>query len=242
MTIHDVGHYTEAEKARIIASYPVHEREARSSGVPTMGKGKIFPIDQAEISVTPFAIPAHWPQLNAMDFGYDHPFGAVNSAYDRDADCFYICKTYRQRESTPIIHSAAIKPWGAWIPWAWPHDGFQHDKGSGSQLKELYVAQGLNMLPEHATHPSGGNGVEEGLIGMFDRMQTGRFKVFSTLSDWFEEFRLYHRKDLANGQVKIVKERDDLMSASRYAMMMNRFARTRPTGSLSLTPNLGFLS
>ena len=30
---------------------------------------------------------------------------------------------------------------------------------------------------------------------MLDRMETGKFKVFNPLNDWFEEFRLYHRKD-----------------------------------------------
>ncbi len=30
-------------------------------------------------------------------------------------------------------------------------------------------------------------------MDMLDRMQTGRFKVFRHLNDWFEEFRLYHR-------------------------------------------------
>jgi hypothetical protein len=54
---------------------------------------------------------------------------------------------------------------------------------------------------------------------MLERMQTGRFKVAASLSDWWEEFRMYHRKD-----GKIVKERDDLMSATRYAVMMIRYA------------------
>ena len=62
-----------------------------------------------------------------------------------------------------------------------------------------------------------------GVIGMFDRLQTGRFKVLSNLSDWFAEKRYYHRKD-----GKIVKERDDLISATRYALMMLRFAETAP--------------
>jgi hypothetical protein len=57
---------------------------------------------------------------------------------------------------------------------------------------------------------------------MLDRMQTGRLKVFSHLNDWFEEFRLYHRKDGL-----IVKQNDDLMSATRYAMMMKRYADVR---------------
>jgi hypothetical protein len=52
-------------------------------------------------------------------------------------------------------------------------------------------------------------------------MERGRFKVFKHLNDWFEEFRLYHRKD-----GKVVKEMDDLMSATRYAVMMLRYARS----------------
>ena len=47
--------------------------------------------------------------------------------------------------------------------------------------------------------------VEAGLMDMLTRMETGKFKVFSPLLDWFEEFRLYHRKD-----GKVVKEGDDL--------------------------------
>jgi len=41
---------------------------------------------------------------------------------------------------------------------------------------------------------------------MLDRMETGRFKVFRHLTDWFEEFRLYHRKE-----GRVVKEHDDMM-------------------------------
>ncbi|MGL4395035.1 MAG: DNA packaging protein, partial [Hyphomicrobium sp.] len=118
----------------------------------------------------------------------------------------------------------AIRAWGDWIPVAWPHDGLQHDKGSGEQLAEQYRAQKLNMLTEKATHAEGGNGVEAGVMDMLERMETGRFKVFRGLNDWFEEFRLYHRLD-----GKIVKERDDLMSATRYGVMMLREAKTQPS-------------
>ena len=52
---------------------------------------------------------------------------------------------------------------------------------------------------------------------MLDRMQTGRWKVFSTCRAWLEERRLYHRKDGV-----VVKERDDAISASRYAYGKDR--------------------
>lgn len=227
MTIHDAKHYTQEQREAIIESYPAHEREARSMGIPTLGSGRIFPIDEASIKCKAIEVPAHWVQIGGIDFGWDHPSAAVKLAWDRDADIIYITAAHRQRKQTPVLFSATIKPWGAWLPWAWPHDGLQHDKGSGETLANQYRAQGLKMLKDKATHaPSknepegtGGNGVEAGILDMLDRMQTGRLKVFEHLEEWFEEFRMYHRKD-----GKIVKVDDDLMAATRYGIMMKRFA------------------
>jgi phage terminase large subunit-like protein len=230
MTIDDAEHFSPEERERIIASYPAHELEARTKGVPSMGSGRIFPIEESKIVIDPLPFPDHWAQIGGMDFGYDHPFAAVRCAWDRDTDVFYIGAEYRERQATPIIHSAAIRPWGDNLWWAWPHDGLQHDKGSGVELARQYAMQKLRMLPDHATFEDGMKyGVEAGVLDMLQRMTSGRLKVFSTCRMWLEEFRLYHRKD-----GKIVKERDDLMSASRYALMMKRFAEP-PTSPVSFT-------
>jgi phage terminase large subunit-like protein len=236
MTIDDVDHYSDEDKARIIASYPEHEREARIKGHPSLGSGRIFPVVESTITVAAFPIPDFWPQIGGLDFGYDHPTGGTRLAWDRDNDIIYVTAAYRKRGADAanlglaptVAHVAAVKPWGK-IPWAWPHDGLQHDKNSGEELADQFRKQGLDMLPDKATHPpkdgekegTGGNSVEAGLSDMLDRMQTGRWKVFSHLEEWFEEFRLYHRKD-----GKIVKEFDDVISSSRYAYMMRRFALT----------------
>ena len=219
MTIDDAEHIPVDQRARIIASYPAHEREARTRGTPIMGSGRIFPVSEDDLACDPFPIPSHWVQIGALDFGWDHPTAAVRLVWDRDADVVYVTHSYRKREATPIMHAAALKGWGAWLPWTWPHDGLQHDKGSGDQLAALYRAQGLRMLPERATFVDGTNGVEAGLMDMLDRMESGRFKVFKHLAEWFEEFRLYHRKD-----GRVVKEHDDIMSATRYGVMSLRFA------------------
>lgn len=232
MTIEDAEHYTPEQRAAIIASYPAHEREARTKGIPTLGSGRIFPVAEETIKVEPFEIPRHWVQICGIDFGWDHPSAAARLAWDRDADVIYVIAAHRQKEQTPIMFAATVKPWGDWLPWAWPHDGLQHDKGSGLALRDQYAAQGLHMLSDKATHAptegepegSSGNGVEAGLLEMLDRMQSGRLKVFGHLSDWFEEFRMYHRED-----GKVVKVDDDLLSATRYAIMMKRHAVVKAT-------------
>jgi phage terminase large subunit-like protein len=221
MTIEDAEHYTVEQRQAIINSYPAHEREARANGVPTLGSGRVFPIVEETIREKGMALPDHWPRICGIDFGWDHPTAAAWIAWDRDTDTVHVYDCYRVKEATPVIHAAAIRTKGAWIPVSWPHDGLQHDKGSGEQLAAQYKAQGLNMLKDRATFDDGSNGVEAGLMDMLDRMQTGRLKVAEHLHDWFDEFRLYHRKD-----GKVVKINDDLMSATRYAIMMLRKART----------------
>lgn len=220
MTIEDADHYTPEERAKIIASYPAHEREARTKGIPSLGSGLIFPVLEEDIVCEPFPIPVVWTQIIGIDFGYDHPFGAVRLAHDRDNDIVYVTADYRKRQAGPVIHAASIKPWGDWIPVAWPHDGLRKDKDpSGKEFRKLYEEQGLNMLPDKAEFEDGGYGREAGLMDMLDRMETGRWKVFRTCASWLEERRMYHRKDGV-----VVDERDDVLCASRYALMMLRHA------------------
>jgi phage terminase large subunit-like protein len=219
MTIEDAAHFTPEQRAAIIASYPAHEQKARAMGLPALGSGRVFQVDTDDITCKAFQIPSHWPQLCGMDFGWDHPSAAARVAWDRDTDTLYVTSTYRKREATPAMFALGVRAWGEWLPWAWPHDGLQHDKGSGEQLAKQYGAAGLKMMPNRATFEDGSNGLEAGVAEMHDRMQTGRLKVFEHLAEWFEEFNTYHRKDGL-----IVKEADDLLSATRYAMMMRRFA------------------
>ena len=224
MTIDDAEHYTPEQRATIIARYLPHERDARVKGIPAMGSGKVFLIDESQVVINPIPIPAHWPRILGIDFGWDHPTAVVEMAWDKDADIVYITKEYRQREVVPAIVADAVKGWGGWQPIAWPHDGLQHDKGSGEQLATQYRNKGLLMLRERATFEDGTNGVEAGIGDMLERMMTGKFKVFSTCQMYLAEMRMYHRK---NGLIN--KTDDDLISASRYAYMMRRKAKVRMT-------------
>jgi phage terminase large subunit-like protein len=223
MGIAEAEHYTPEQRQIIIDSYPLHEREARSNGTPILGSGRVFPVAEETIREDGIAIPDHWGRICWLDFGWDHPTAAAWLAYDRDADFIHLYDCYRSREQTPLIHAGAIKPRGSWIPVAWPHDGLQHDKGSGLQLAEQYRAQGLPMLEEKATSEDGTNGLEAGIMELLDRMQTGRFKAAAHLNDFWEEYRLYHREDGL-----IVKVGDDVISAIRYGLMMLRYAITKP--------------
>ena len=229
----DALHMTDERQEELLAQLPPHERDMRSKGIPLMGSGLVFPVNEDDIKIEPFPIPAFWPLICGIDFGWDHPFAAVWLAWDRDKDIVYVIDAYRVSKALPPMHASTIKKRSGFssIPIVWPHDGLNTDKGSGIPLASQYRSEGLNLLPNKFSNPpspnqkegQGGNGIEAGLFDMLTRMEEGRLKVFSNLQDWFEERRQYHRKD-----GKVVALREDLMSASRYAIMSLRFASIKP--------------
>lgn len=221
-------HFSAKDRERIIASYPEHEREARVRGEPMLGEGKIFKTPESVIAIDGFVVPKHFAVIAGMDFGIDHPFAAVKLAWDKDTDTIYVMQTYRERGLTPVAHASALRHWGN-VRWAWPHDGLIRDRQSAEQIAQFYRNEGLDLTSEHAQYPDERkNGLEASIVDLDQRMQSGRFKVFSHLHEWLDEYRYYHRKIVMaeNGARRSVpvKERDDLISATRYATMMLHYA------------------
>ncbi len=220
------GHLTHQMMDQILSAYAPHEREMRRNGRPSIGTGLVFPVHESKLMVEPFEIPEDWPRIGGLDLGWSHPTAYVQAAFDPDAEesTVYIIDCYRQSKAPPHVHAAALKSRGD-VPIAWPHDGHRRDSMGNPGLADQYRSLGLNMLPMHFENPpalgekKGGNNVQQGIQHMVQAMEQDRFKVFNTLTDWWEEFRSYHYKDS-----KVVAIRDDLMSATRYAVMSERYA------------------
>lgn len=236
MNLADALHVKPEDREREIAQWPAHQRRARVEGLPLLGSGQIYPFDEGDFVVDPFVIPSFWPQLGGLDFGGtgddSHPTAAIRLAWDRDTDTVYIVDEYRKVGATAQANCMTLRHWGSSLKWAWPHDGLVHEKGTGVQLARVYRNEGLSLLPQHAQYPEikldpgisshsrvSRMSVERGINDVYERLETGRLRVFSTCVKWLEEQRLYHRKD-----GKIFKEEDDLMDATRYAIMMLPFA------------------
>ena len=164
----------------------------RRYGRPSIGSGLVFPLSEDKVLVDPLHIEDHWPRIAAIDFGWDHPTAVVWCALDRDEEIFYVYDCYRQAKASPAIHAGIMRTRPHFIPIAWPHDGNRRDSMGNPGLADQYRSLGCNMLPFHFENPpalgekKGGNSIEEGLMAMLQSIEGGKFKVFSTLSDWFE--------------------------------------------------------
>jgi phage terminase large subunit-like protein len=232
MSLYDIcdlpgSHMTRAMVEAIKRNCPPHEMRTRVYGEDMLGAGSVFPIDEETITEPPIPnVPLHWFKIWGIDFGINHPFGAVLLLYDADADVVHVHHCIRLKDQTPLQHAVPMKAIGADVVVAYPHDGDNREAGTGDPLAKLYRQQDLRMMPSHATFEDGTISTERGVLEMWQRMTTGRFKVANTQLMWFEEFRSYHRK---NNQ--IVKLYDDLMSATRIGIMALRNAKQGPLGS-----------
>ena len=228
ITIDEATHITPDVKARMLSGYLPHELEARARGVPMLGSGRIFLTPEETIIEEPIEyIPQAWVKLWGVDFGIGHPFAAVLILWDRDNDVIHVHHCIRIKDGLPLQHWAAMKPIGAGVPVAWPLDGTNR-RDDGKPLSDHYKRCGAKMLSLHATWPDGSISTESGVIEIDERERTGRLKYGAHLSDILEERRFYHRKD-----GKIVKLKDDLLSALRTAVMMKREARMVGLGGLA---------
>ncbi len=245
MTLKDATHLSAEIVERILKQYPLHEREARLNGVPLLGSGGVFEEVNPQMLRVPLSVRgegiwhsdlgqlrvSHWSFMWAIDFGIAHPFAAVLLAWDRDFDCIYVLHEIKMEGAVPKAHAERMRAIAADVPVAWPHDGTAHEKGSGEQLVGFYKKEKLKMLSSHATFADGGYSTEAGIMDMIGRMRSDRFKVAEGCTGWFDEFSGYHRK---NGL--IVKEHDDLLSATRIGCMQIRSSRAI---SLGFRPQAG---
>jgi len=207
----DVPHIDEQTKVELLASTVPHLRDARSKGIPGLGSGAIYPIPLEDVLVDPFQIPVFWPRGFALDVGWNRT-ACLWGAWDRDADVIYLNTEHYRGQAEPSVHAAAIKARGDWIPGVIDPAAKGRAQQDGKQLYATYRRLGLNL-------DLANNAVEAGIYSVWERLSTGRLKVFSTLQNWQAEYRLYRRDE--NG--KIVKKDDHLMDCMRYLV-------TPPTG------------
>lgn len=205
----DVPHLSQADKDEMLKSYPPHQRDARSKGVPSLGAGAIYPLDENQFLVDAFPIPAHWFHAYGMDVGWNNT-AAVFGAYDRDSDTLYLTSDYKRGQVEPSVHAHAIdvKARGDGKPGAIDPASKGASQKDGEDLLNIYRGLGLKLTKAD-------NGVEAGLLEVWQRLSSGRLKIFKNCLYVLDEIRVYRRDEDGD----IVKDNDHCMDAMRYLVM-----------------------
>ena len=150
-TIEDAEHIPAEQRARIIASYPAHEREARTEArrswaaahLPDCGRRHRL----CDALRNPVALGA---DRSGLDFGWDHPTARREAGVGpRRGHGLRRPMHTGMREATPVIHAGTLRGWGIGCL------GMAARRAATTRPRReagdaIYRTQGLNMLPEHA--------------------------------------------------------------------------------------------
>ncbi|MGB1290542.1 MAG: terminase large subunit domain-containing protein [Pseudoalteromonas sp.] len=203
----DVPHLTEETKKKLLASIPPFQRDARAKGIPQLGAGAIYPVQESDWIVKPFEIPKHWKKVYGLDVGWNKT-AVVWAAIDPESGVIYEYSEHYQGNEQPVVHAQAIKSRGDWIPGVIDPASRGRSQVDGQQLFAQYLALGLKIQKAN-------NAVEAGIYAVWERLSAGRLKTFDTCSNIIAERRLYRRDEKG----KIVKTNDHLMDSERYLIM-----------------------
>jgi hypothetical protein len=163
----------------------------------------IYPVRESDICVKPFRIPASWPRAYGLEVGWGAT-AVIWGARDPNSDTVYLYDEYYSLDHRLPIDAEAIRSRGAWIRGVMDSEANGRDRTDGCQLIAMYQDLGLDL--EVAP-----NLIESGILDVWQRMITGRLKVFASLENYLQELPRYHRDE--RGQV--VTECDNLQNATR---------------------------
>ena len=220
VTWDDVPHLSQKDKEQMLAGTPPNLRDARSKGEPTVGSGRIYPLTVEEIVCESIKIPKYWRKTYALDVGWNNT-AVVWGAWDESCDTIYIYSEHKVGEQQPIFHAQAIKSRGDWIKGVIDPASRGRSQADGEKLFDMYTLAenkggcGLHLSPAP-------NAVDAGIYEVWERLSTGRLKIFKNCTMLLKEFNLYHRDEKG----RVVKKNDHLLDALRYLCMAPKYIWT----------------
>lgn len=212
----EAPHLSEEAKKTLLSAYLPHELEARTKGRPSVGRGKVYTAMEDDFVIDPFKIPGNWPKMYAMDVGWKIT-AAVWLALDPNTDTVYVIDEYYGSQQVPEVHAAAIKRRGKWLYGAIDPAAMKGSERDGKKLVDEYRKLELNLILAD-------NAVEAGITRVVNRLSVGKLKVFSTCSNFLQEYRIYAR----DKDGRIIKKRDHLMDCLRYGISRLGIAKLPP--------------
>ncbi len=217
ITWDEVPHLTQEAKDDLWKSIPPYQRDARSTGAPSLGAGAIYPVAESEIVVPDREIPDHWAKGFGMDVGWNKTAGAWFARNDDDG-VIYLYAEYYRAKAEPSVHMEGFGAKGLWIPGVIDPASLSGGQRDGLKLIDIYRDLGMDLQ-------TADNAVSAGIDLVWQMLSTGQLKIFESCNHWREEFRLYRRDE----EGKIKKEEDHLMDCTRYFILSGRdLMKTKP--------------
>lgn len=238
MTLDDVEHLTEEQKERFRALCVPSMRRSRLEGYPELGGGHIWDIPEAVLFCEPFDVRREgWKMIRGIDSGFVNSYtAAVDIAICPEPECLYLFNCLKVRHTlvneVARLLLAMDERAGIAVPTAWPRDISRKDSASGLIAVEEYEKAGINMTSVPAQFEDNRQHyVLPGLQYVEELMWSHKLKVFDypPMQPWKKEWQNFAFDE--NGEVVKTRNRqNDLMDATRYAVVAYHEGHARPYG------------
>lgn len=216
ITVWDCPWITPEKIDEMMKAIPEREWDLRLKGIPSIGRGAVFPQHETEIKFysSDVEIKDHWLVASAIDFGYlPDPCAVLFGALDQDNGCYYIFKEYYETEKTVAEIAGWIKRFAPSIPVIYPADGNRKQQAAAGQtFVEMFQGEGIYMA-ERVDYGKAGER-ETGHSHLRTLFRQGQLYVGDNCPNWFKEFRVYQYDEKG----KTDHCEDHAMDCLRYLM------------------------
>ena len=218
-------HIKETAREAFEANLSEPEKQARIWGMPGQGQGPVF--DPAAIS---FASSNHVMLgdvskdakfVVGIDIGH---FAAVWFAWSPQLRKGWVVDAITCPKGTIIseevrrVHDMCQ---GLNVPAVLPHDANRHDPNNGKTWRDTYRDNGLSVIQQHPVNQGGGLDPKIGFAVIQQLLAERRLIINKSCGELIQQMRLLH----TNEKDQIVKERDHLCDALRYAVAMREHGK-----------------
>ena len=174
----DNVHYSVEEIDRLRRTWRADKFERYVLGNWARPAGLIWPEPaDKDLIVEPFDIPEHWPCFSAHDFGHNDPTTGVWGRLSDD-DVLYLVADYEENGMTIDAHVRAWRARGLDVVddcWGDPAAPEVWERATDIG----YPVRGAN------------NNIDAGIDAVYERMVTGRLKVFRGCKTWLDHRNTY---------------------------------------------------
>lgn len=157
---------------------------------PRSGLLPVYATAPTEVEQTPFKVPPHWKRIYTMKVEPTRTT-ALLGVHDDIGDILYVIAEYSRNHADAGVIAQGIAAWGTWIPGVMEVEGSTREEAE--RLMASYGQLGLKLLAAQAHGRDAA--LEPGITDTSQRIGTGRLKVFSTCTGFFEEYRAYRRDE-----------------------------------------------
>lgn len=198
-----------------------HLQAAVIDGNPTMGAGNVYQVAWSDVEYDYIKdskgkyieVPPYWLNIGGLDVGGQTAF--LRGAYDKASDVLYVVDEFGAVHQPPAVITQGIKHRkGDKYPILIDPASRGRSQVDGRRLILEYRKEKLDVRPAE-------NAVEAGIHAVWERLSTGRLKIFKHCVKTKKEYEMYQR-DIDG---KVIKKNDHFMDALRYMVMGLRFAK-----------------